>query len=145
MAKCAAEGAGETILVVEDAEAIRKMVGTILAQSGYRVLEACDGADALETLESSPESVHLVITDVVMPKMNGAELAQRLAVARPELRIMLMSGYADDAIVRSMQTDPAYVFLEKPFTATALTTKVRMALDHPIFRPPAIRTGFEAQ
>ena len=118
----------ETVLVVDDAEAIRKMVCAMLLQNGYRCLEAVDGKDALERIED--ESVHLVLTDVLMPRMGGAELADRLASMRPELRIVFMSGYADDPLVRHVQRIPA-LFLPKPFTASALMAKIRQVLDEP--------------
>jgi two-component system cell cycle sensor histidine kinase/response regulator CckA len=119
-----------TILVVEDAESIRRMVCSMLAQFGYHCLEAGDGAEALTVLESDPDSVHLILTDMVMPRMTGAELAQQVARTWPEKRIMFMSGYTDDPLVRTLEDCPA-IFLAKPFTATVLMEKVREALDHP--------------
>jgi CheY-like chemotaxis protein len=118
----------KTILVVDDAETIRKMVCAMLAQNGYGCLEACDGIEALRTLEDAP--VHLVLTDVVMPGMGGAELATRLARDWPDTRIMFMSGYSDHPVMRSVEHMPAH-FLPKPFTATALMEKVRQVLDEP--------------
>ncbi len=120
---------GETILVVEDAEIIRKMVCMMLRQSGYECLEAADGAEALRVLDGT-EIVRLVLTDVVMPNMGGAELAQYLAKLRPELRIIFMSGYSDLPVVQSVRESQA-AFLAKPFTAAALTEKVREALGRP--------------
>jgi two-component system, cell cycle sensor histidine kinase and response regulator CckA len=120
----------ETILVVEDAEAIRRMVCAMLAQSGYHCLEACDGAEALDVLESDGGSVNLVLTDMVMPNMTGAELAYEVSRTRPEMRIMFMSGFSDDPVVRTLEHTAA-IFLAKPFTATSLMEKVREALDHP--------------
>lgn len=119
-----------TILVVEDAESIRRMVCAMLAQSGYHCLEAGDGMEALDVLESQGESVSLVLTDIIMPKMNGGELAQRVASSRPEIRIMFMSGYTDDPVARTLEGMPS-IFLAKPFTAAALNEKVREALDGP--------------
>jgi two-component system cell cycle sensor histidine kinase/response regulator CckA len=120
----------ETILVVEDAESIRRMVCAMLMQFGYHCLEAGDGAEALDVLESDGESVKLLLTDMIMPNMSGAELAQEVARIRPEIRIMFMSGYADDPVVRTIENMPA-IFLAKPFTATILVEKVREALEHP--------------
>lgn len=120
----------ETILVVEDAEAIRTMVCSMLAQQGYRCLEASDGVDALRLLDETPAPVHLVLTDVIMPKMTGAELGRHLVRHRPDLRIVFMSGYCDDPMVRSFERVPL-IFLPKPFTANTLLEKVRQALDRP--------------
>jgi two-component system cell cycle sensor histidine kinase/response regulator CckA len=120
----------ETILVVEDAEAIRRMVCAMLGQQGYRCLEASDGVDALRLLDETPAPVHLVLTDVIMPKMTGAELGQRLVRLRPDLPIVFMSGYCDDPVVRHFERIPP-LFLSKPFTANTLLEKVRQALDRP--------------
>jgi two-component system cell cycle sensor histidine kinase/response regulator CckA len=118
-----------TILVVEDSPAVRKMVCAMLTQSGYNCLEAGDGAEALRLLEAA-EDVQLVLTDVIMPNMDGPELAHRLSRIRPELRILFMSGYVEDAVVRSIGRASS-LFLPKPFTATTLMEKVRQALDRP--------------
>jgi two-component system cell cycle sensor histidine kinase/response regulator CckA len=120
----------ETILVVEDAEAIRTMVCTMLVQQGYRCLQAADGVDALRMLDETDTAVHLVLTDVIMPKMTGAELGRRLVRIRPDLPIVFMSGYCDDPIVRNFERTPP-IFLPKPFTTDALLEKVRQALDRP--------------
>jgi len=119
-----------TILVVEDAEAIRSMVCAMLAQQGYRCLEAADGVDALRMLDETAAPVHLVLTDVIMPKMTGAELGRHLVRLRPDLPIVFMSGYCDDPNVRHFERMPP-IFLAKPFTAAALFEKVRQALDRP--------------
>lgn len=118
----------ETILVVDDAETIRKMVCAMLEQNGYGCLEASDGHQALQTLEEEP--VHLVLTDVVMPGMGGAELATHLARERPEVRIMFMSGYTDNPVMHHVGRTPT-LFLAKPFTAGALMSKIRQVLDEP--------------
>ena len=120
----------ETILVVEDAEEIRRMVCGMLASQGYTCLSAGDGVDALEMIECGTDRVDLMLTDMIMPNMMGAELARRVARLKPEIRIVLMSGFSDDPLVRSFQRAPA-VFLPKPFTASALCAKVRQALDEP--------------
>jgi CheY-like chemotaxis protein len=120
----------ETILVVEDAEAIRGMVCAMLAQQGYRCIEAVDGVDALRLLDETAAPVHLVLTDVIMPKMTGAELGRRLVRLRPELPIVFMSGYCDDPLVRNFERIPP-IFISKPFTANTLLEKVRQALDSP--------------
>jgi two-component system cell cycle sensor histidine kinase/response regulator CckA len=119
----------ETILVVEDAESIRRMVCAMLIQCGYHCLEAGDGAEALNVLESDGRSVSLILTDMIMPRMTGAELAQEVSRCWPDIRIMFMSGYSDDPVVRTLEHTAT--FLAKPFTATILMNKVREALDHP--------------
>jgi len=128
----------ETILVVEDGDAVRSLVCYMLVQSGYRVLEACDGRDALRVCETHPEPIQLVLTDLVMPHMKGAELAERLRRLRPELRVLLMSGYTDDPVVQRMGRD-SVAFLEKPFTSVGLVEKVRQVLDSPWNGLPAAR------
>ena len=120
----------ETILVVEDADSIRKMVCAMLAQAGYRCMEAADGEEAYRLIDGAPGVVDLVLTDVVMPRMGGPELARRVGRLRPELRIVFMSGYSEDPVVRSLERS-ASLFLAKPFTAQALLEKVRSALDAP--------------
>ncbi len=118
-----------TILVVEDAPSVRRMVCAMLSQTGYNTVEAGDGAEALRMLEQT-EDVRLVLTDVIMPVMDGAELARQLARVRPDLRILFMSGYMDDDVVRSLGKVSS-LFLAKPFTATVLQDRVRQALDLP--------------
>ena len=125
-----AAGSRETILVVEDAEPIRKMVCSMLRGSGYAVKEAADGAEALGLLKREWESVHLVLTDVIMPEMSGAELARHLSRECPRMRIIFMSGYSEDPLVRGVEAIGS-VFLPKPFTAAALVEKIRETLDRP--------------
>jgi CheY-like chemotaxis protein len=120
----------KTILVVDDAEPIRKMVCSMLRGSGYGVKEAADGAEALGLIERECESVHLVLTDVIMPEMSGADLARHLARICPRLPIIFMSGYSEDPLVRGVERTGS-VFLPKPFTASALVEKVRQTLDRP--------------
>ena len=119
----------ETILVVDDTEEIRKMICQILLQHGYQVLEASNGLEALEITGSHRDPIHLVLTDVVMPRMNGPELAERLRHLNPRQRLLFMSGFADDALVRRIEK--LAVFLPKPFTSHALTSKIREVLDDP--------------
>ena len=117
-----------TILVVEDAEAIRKLICAMLSHDGYRCLEASDGSEALNVVKQ--EEIHLVLTDVVMPLMGGPELARHLAVIRPEMRILFMSGYTEDPLVHHVEK-LSKIFLAKPFTAAALSSKVRQSLSQP--------------
>ena len=118
----------ETILVVEDGDAVRNLVCLMLVQNGYRVLEARDGLHALRVCEAHSEPIQLVLTDLVMPNMQGADLAERLRRARPELRILLMSGY--EPVVQRLGRR-SVAFLPKPFTSVELVKKVRQVLDAP--------------
>ncbi len=120
----------ETVLVVEDGDAVRNLVCQMLVQNGYRVLEARDGWDALRMCETHPGSIDLVLTDLVMPNMSGGELAYRLAQRRPDLRILFMSGYADEPVVQRLGSQSP-IILEKPFTSVALADKIRKVLDSP--------------
>ena len=126
----AARGA-EVVLLVEDAPRVREVVREILEMSGYAVLEARDGAEALEISERHPGRIHLMVTDVVMPQMSGRELAVQMASLRPDVRVLFMSGYTDSAIVRHGVLDPGTAFISKPFTPDALAAKVREVLDTP--------------
>ena len=128
-----------TVLVVDDAESIRKMVCSMLSFCGYHCVEAADGQQALHILKEAAEPVDLVLTDIVMPEMGGTELAREVAAIRPTLPIVFMSGYSDDPVVRTLENSPA-LFLPKPFTAAALTEKVRAALDNPWTGVPGAQT-----
>jgi CheY-like chemotaxis protein len=119
----------ETILVVEDTDDLRKMICQILAQNGYTVLEAANGAEALEISGAHREPIDLVLTDVVMPKMDGGELAERLRGINPGQRLLFMSGYTDGALIQRMAK--LYAILAKPFTSFALVRKIREVLDTP--------------
>ncbi len=132
----------ETILVVEDADDIRRLVCGVLTLQGYRCLAANDGVDALQLIETGSEPPQLVLTDVVMPRMKGPELAQHIAKIRPEIRILLMSGFAADPVISYFERTPS-IFLAKPFTASALCTKVRQSLDRPWTGLPELDSGPE--
>jgi PAS domain S-box-containing protein len=121
----------ETILLVEDALRVRAVVREILEMNGYNVLEARHGAEALEINERHQGPIHLMVTDVVMPQMSGRELAQRLQPLRPDMKVLYMSGYTDDSIVRHGVLGAGIAFLSKPFTPDALALKVREVLDTP--------------
>jgi CheY-like chemotaxis protein len=125
----AASAGGETILLVEDAARVREVVREILEMTGYQILEARHGAEALEISQRHDGPIQLMVTDVVMPQMSGRELAQRLATLRPDLKVLYMSGYTDDAIVRHGVLASGIAFLSKPFTPDALALKVRELLD----------------
>jgi PAS domain S-box-containing protein len=121
----------ETILLVEDALRVRAVVREILEMNGYHVLEARHGAEAIEISERHRGPIQLMVTDVVMPQMSGRELAQRLQPVRPDMRVLYMSGYTDDAIVRHGVLGEGIAFLSKPFTPDALALKVREVLEAP--------------
>jgi CheY-like chemotaxis protein len=120
---------GETVLVVEDSEAVRKLAARILTGVGYRVLTAARGAEALAAYGRSDLRLDMLLTDVVMPDMNGRELAERMKAILPDLTVLYMSGYTDDAIVHHGVLEAGTHFLGKPFTVAELTTKVRDVLD----------------
>ncbi len=119
----------ETVLVVEDEEAVRSLSRRALEAGGYTVLAAAGGPDAVRLTERYGGPIHLLLTDVVMPGMSGRELAQQLAQRRPGLRVLYMSGYPGDAIVHRGALDPGTAFLQKPFMPEDLTRKVREVLD----------------
>jgi signal transduction histidine kinase/ActR/RegA family two-component response regulator len=119
----------ETVLVVEDDESVRSLVCRLLQEAGYTVLKAADGAEALKINEQHPETIHLMVTDVVMPGMGGRKLAERLGPLRPEMKILYMSGYTDNAIVHHGALDPGTAFLQKPITKENLLLKTREALE----------------
>ena len=122
----------ETILVVEDAEPVRDMARQVLVRQGYTVLEAQNGEEALRLNASHEGPIHLLVTDVVMPGgMSGRQLAERLTATRPEMRVLYMSGYTDNAIVHRGLLEPGIAFLQKPFAPDTLTLKVRETLDAP--------------
>jgi CheY-like chemotaxis protein len=119
----------ETILLVEDEDAVRTLTQRALEGQGYSVLGARDGADALTVADSHPGAIHLLISDVVMPKMNGPEVAAGLAARRPAMRTLFLSGYPGEAISRRGILDEGVAFLQKPFTIEGLARKVREVLD----------------
>ena len=118
----------ETVLLVEDEESVRTLSRTILESYGYSVLEAGSGLEALEMVRERGGSIDLLLTDVVMPSMGGADLVTRLQVLRPGIRVLYMSGYTDDTVVRHAHLKQGRVFLQKPFTPETLVRKVREAL-----------------
>jgi CheY-like chemotaxis protein len=129
----AAEGAAvrglETVLLVEDEPAVREIAKRVLRRHGYVVLQAGSGQEALALSTAFASTIHLVISDAVMPGMGGAEVVRRLQELRPGLRALFMSGYTDDEIVRRGIVSSSVPFVQKPFTATELAHAVRDALD----------------
>jgi signal transduction histidine kinase len=125
----------ETVLLVEDEELVRQIAQIALERRGYRVIVARDGADAIGRAAAFDGPIHLLITDVVMPRVSGREVATALRLARPQIRVLYMSGYADEALAQHGIVEPGVAFLQKPFVATALAAKVREVLgpaaDHP--------------
>ena len=118
----------ETVLLVEDEDAVRVLAREVLRRNGYVVLEARHGIDALRIAERHPDDIHLMITDLVMPHMGGGELAKRLSAARPGMRVLFMSGYTDHEVMHRDLT-PGVAFVQKPFTPEVFARKVRHVLD----------------
>lgn len=126
---------GEIVLLVEDEEMVRQMARQILEMNGYQVLEACHGKEALVVSEQHKGHIDLMVTDVVMPQMGGRELAERLAITRPDTKVLYLSGYTDEAIVHHGVLDDDVNFLEKPFTTDAFAQKVHEVLNlEPAFK-----------
>jgi CheY-like chemotaxis protein len=119
----------ETILLVEDAEPLLKLAHMFLKESGYRVLTAANGTEALEAAQQHVGPIHLLLTDVVMPGMNGRVLAERLTPRQPGMKVLYMSGYTDSFIAGHGVLESGTHLLHKPFTADTLTQKVRELLD----------------
>jgi two-component system, cell cycle sensor histidine kinase and response regulator CckA len=121
--------ANETILLVEDDETVRTLTRIALEESGYKVLQAANGAEALLICEQHAEPIHLLVTDVVMPGMSGRLVADQLKIMRPQMLALFMSGYTEDAIVHRGVLDKGVNFIAKPFATAALMRKVRGLLD----------------
>src|SRR5882724_959377 len=119
----------ETVLVVEDEAPVRSVARQVLERHGYTVLEAPSAEVALDIATRYSGAIHLLLTDVVMPGLNGRELASRLATLRPDARVIFMSGYTDDAVTRHGVLEPGSTYVQKPFTPDAIARKVREVLD----------------
>lgn len=126
-----AAGGRETVLLVEDEDAVRSLAREILTRHGYTVLEAKDGPEALRLSKGHEGNVDLLVTDVVMPRMSGFRLADRLRPVRQEMRTLFISGYPDDALGEHGEPATAFTILQKPFAASDLVRKVREVLDQP--------------
>src|SRR5947207_8550048 len=121
----------ETVLIVEDAAAVRAVMRHVLERQGYAVLEAASGAAALELAAGHAGPSHLLLTDVIMPGLSGRQLADRLTALRSDTRVLYASGYTDDAVVRHGVLESGIAYLQKPFTTESLARKVREVLDRP--------------
>jgi signal transduction histidine kinase len=120
----------ETLLVVEDEKEVRLLICETLKELGYKVLSAPDGIDAIELLKTSQIKIDILVTDVVMPRMDGRELAVQLSDFIPNLKVLYMSGYTDNTIVHRGILDPGTNFIQKPVTPTSLAKKIREILDN---------------
>jgi CheY-like chemotaxis protein len=114
----------ETVLVVEDEEIVRELVCDVLAEQGYNVICAADGLEALKVAADFDGTIHLLVTDVIMPHMNGHELAGKLSSIRPEMKVLYVSGYSDNDIGDHGELDPRFELLQKPFTPQTLARKI---------------------
>ena len=124
-----AHSGSETILLAEDEDAIRTLARTVLTGAGYRVIEAKDGLEAIEICEYKNEPFHLIVTDVVMPRMSGPKAVERIMQLYPGIKVIFTSGYADDATLRHGMSGRTENFLAKPFKVETLLQKVRDVLD----------------
>jgi signal transduction histidine kinase/CheY-like chemotaxis protein len=122
-------GGSETILLVEDEEVVRNLAHRILAEQGYRLLTASNGSEALELCEKHLQPIHMMLTDIVMPQISGRALAQRLQATYPNMKVLYMSGYAEESLRAIGEAIEERNFIQKPFTPTALARKVREMLD----------------
>ena len=131
------ESAGETILLVEDDPHVQRIVGNILRRSGYRLLTASGADEALRMAEDEDGTIHLLLSDLVMPGTSGRELAEQIQVLRPEIAILYMSGYTDDVVIRRGVLEAGMAFIQKPFGADDLGRRVREVLDSHVTEPVA--------
>jgi two-component system, cell cycle sensor histidine kinase and response regulator CckA len=119
----------ETVLLVEDEEVVRVLVRTILERYGYHVLEAQSAGDAFLLCEEHKATIHVLLTDVVMPRMSGRKLAARLAPLRPSMKVLYMSGYTDDSVVRHGILESDVAFIQKPIMPETLARKLREVIE----------------
>jgi two-component system, cell cycle sensor histidine kinase and response regulator CckA len=122
-------GKGETVLLVEDDEMVRNFLRTTLSEGGYTLLEADDGEEAVALLQRDDRPIHLLITDVIMPRMGGKELGDRIAAGRPGMKILFVSGYVDNEILREQRFGRGEAYLQKPFAPETLLRTVRKMLE----------------
>jgi CheY-like chemotaxis protein len=131
----------ETVLVVEDEECVRLPACEFLSRCGYHVLQACDGQDAIAVAGAYDSMIHLLVTDVVMPRMSGNELAAYFGRERPETRVLYVSGYSSPTLLQHGIGGHDIIFLEKPFTLKELSAKIRQALSVPSRAPAETVSG----
>jgi CheY-like chemotaxis protein len=122
----------ETILLVEDEEAVRELAGTVLRSHGYTIIEAATAEQAEELAGEQIGKIDLLLTDVVMPGISGRDLARRVTALMPKVRVLFMSGYTDNVIAQGGVLEAGVSFLQKPFSPRALAAKVREVLDHSV-------------
>jgi CheY-like chemotaxis protein len=121
-------GGDETILLVEDENALRDITASILQSAGYSVIDADTPAKAIELADTHPQHIHLLLTDVIMPHMNGVELSKRLKASRPDLKVIFASGYGGDELARQLSVATDAVLLSKPFSKNSLLALVHAVL-----------------
>jgi two-component system, cell cycle sensor histidine kinase and response regulator CckA len=118
----------ETVLLVEDEDGVRSLIQLLLQRNGYKVLEAHNAEEALQIVDSNKGRIHLLLTDLILPRLSGRELAERISLQRPEIKCLFMSGYTDDSVVKSGVLDQQTAFLQKPFSMETLLQKIREVL-----------------
>jgi two-component system cell cycle sensor histidine kinase/response regulator CckA len=118
------DNASETILIVEDDETLLEVTHRSLEAAGYAIISARNPEEAIRMAERHPGPIHLMVTDVILPGINGAQLASQLSRLRPEMKVLFVSGYTDETIVRHGVLEPGLAFLQKPFSPKALNRKV---------------------
>jgi two-component system, cell cycle sensor histidine kinase and response regulator CckA len=121
----------ETILLVEDQHDVRRLMAEMLEKQGYRVLKAANGKEAAAACNKYEKEIDLLITDVIMPGINGPALAKKLTMLKPGMRILYVSGYTSNIIIHQGFLDPDVAFLQKPFSSSTLVAKVREVLSQP--------------
>ena len=120
---------GETILVVEDEEALREVARRIFARNGYHVITAASGPEAIETVRAYQGDIHLLVTDVVMPQMLGKEVSEQIRVIKPDIEVLFMSGYARRVLTSQGMLDPGVALVEKPFSEAELMSAAAQVLN----------------
>jgi CheY-like chemotaxis protein len=118
----------ETILLVEDEEGVRSLITLFLERNGYNVLVSRQAEEALQLCEGTDEPIHLLLTDLILPRLSGRELAERIAALRPDIKMLFISGYTDDAVLRHGVLGSGTPFLQKPFSMEVLLQKIREVL-----------------